>query len=87
MPLPTYLPLGAFVKATDTLPTWFKFTAILLLAFLLLLGVAIYRLPDILREAPPTIRALREQPLPQSLPYGATIKSGETTYKLEKVAR
>lgn len=65
MPLPTSLPLGAFVKAAGTLPTWLKFITLLALAFLLLLGFALYQLPDILHEAPPAIRALREQPVHQ----------------------
>lgn len=55
-------------KAADTLPTWLKFITLLALAFLLLLGVAIYQLPAILHEAPPAIRALREKPVQQPLP-------------------
>jgi len=46
-------------KASD-LPTWLKLFTMLFLALIGLGAYGLHQLPDILREAPPTIRAFRE---------------------------
>lgn len=76
MGLPTaILATRAFIKSADVMPNGPKF---LLLALLLvaasscyIIGKALDKAPDILREMPPTIRAMREQPQPDNHTQGA----------------
>ena len=52
--------VGPFLKSADKMPTISRFWLIVLFAVLLFLSWVAYCLPQILHEAPATIRALKE---------------------------
>jgi hypothetical protein len=67
MGLPTaILAARAFIKSADTMPNGPKFFLLALLivapSSCYMVGKALDKAPAILREAPPAIRAMREQP-------------------------